>query len=427
MNNKIENSEQKIMIFVMGMQMIPKYSGKYEVWNNPGKDYIKHDPEKMTDKGLRDIASVYYPSIGLYDVTDPDYQEYAMQCLKMCYVDIVNYYIESDVDIASNKTAWGVNFEQLVIPMLKKYGFAGAARIAMPIRCVDADGRIDKTFNAILEKFGDNIATINGRPMLPQFSIHNMNPETVKMWKQSWAEAHNGIEPFFMTPQTGYQLVTVDWPSVADGQFGWIELDERKPINEYAENVGDYGKYADLETAKLNHDLMVERAKRYKENGKVTFYAESVTPAFDDVAVWAWNLGYPPRKIEGGENGELYEYKWQSVLKNEPPMVTIPTWDDWGEGTAIEPALEYGIKRLEITRKYAAAYKGIEPNTASLELPGWIYKIRKTTDSKDILDDMQKASDLIANGNFNEAEAIVKPYVNMLQIPQSSTELFEKI
>lgn len=422
----IFNYQNTVMIMVMGGEFLPQYSGSYKTWDNPGKDYVKHNPETINPNGLRDIAGAHYPSIGLYDVTDPDYQEYMMQCLKMCYIDTVNYYVERDVDIEPDKTIWGRNFDTLVIPMLRKYGLSATLRLAGPARYADKDGNLDKPFNSLLDKLGDSVAKLNGRPLVAQFSINGITPEAINKWKENYALSHNGVKPFFMTPQTGYQLITVDWPSACDGQFGWIELDERKPINEYEENYGDYWRYADLDTAKQNHDKMVERAKKYKENRMVPFYAESLTPAFDDVSVWAWNLGHGPRKIDGGENGELYEYKWQSAIKNKSPMVVIPTWDDWGEGTTIEPSLDYGVTYLELTKKYAAQYKGIESHNVSLELPVWIYKIRKSTDNKAILSDMDKASELIANGEYANAEALVKPYVKNTAIPVSSTEFFER-
>ena len=107
-------------------------------------------------------------------------------------------------------------------------------------------------------------------------------------------------------------------------------------------------------------------------------------------------------------------------------MVVIPTWDDWGEGTTIEPSLDYGVTYLELTKKYASQYKGIDSHDVTLELPLWIYKIRKSTDDKSILADMKKASLLIAEGKYFEAETLVKPYVNKLGIPESSYSFFEK-
>ena len=419
----VQDDTKHVMAFVMGGAMLPEYNGEYKTWNNKG-EVFKHEPDKTTEDGLRDIASVNYPSIGLYDVTDPDYQEYMMQLCKMCYIDTLNYYVQTDKDILADETVWGKNFNSLVCPMLKKYGLSSSARIPGPGTYAQADGSVNKLFNSLVNMLGDTALKINGRPVIAQFSVDGITPDAVEAWKKDYAASHNGTEPFFMTIQTYNHLKSSGWPAVADGQFGWIELDEGSNINSYQSNVGVYSRYADLETAKINHDKIVNRAKNYKEDGVVTFYSESVTPAFDDVAVWAWGAGQP-RKIEGGQNGELYEYKWQSVIKNQPDMVTIPTWDDWGEGTTIEPTLQYGIKYLEITRKYAAEYKGVDANTADLELPGWIYKIRKTTNDKAILADMDKASDLIAEGKYAEAEAIVKPYVASCGIPSASTEYFE--
>jgi hypothetical protein len=107
------------MAFVMGAEMLPEYSGDYKTWNNKG-EIFKHEPDKVTEDGLRDIASIYYPSIGLYDVTDPDYQEYMMQLCKMTYVDTLNYYVSSTSDLQSGSW-WGDSFDSTTLPLLRKY------------------------------------------------------------------------------------------------------------------------------------------------------------------------------------------------------------------------------------------------------------------------------------------------------------------
>jgi hypothetical protein len=212
------------------------------------------------------------------------------------------------------------------------------------------------------------------------------------------------------------------WSDAIDGYFGWVELDDVASLGLECSELGDYRRYATLEQALKNHDAYIGRAKSLLESNSIEFYAEGLCPGFDDLAVWGWGTG--PRKAERGENAELYTYKWQSAISNNLPMVVIPTWDDWGESTTIEPTLEYGVDYLEITRKYAAEYKGIEANTASLELPGWIYKIRKTSDDTAVLEKMDEASALIAEGRFDEAEAMVKPFVKSLGIPETSKEFF---
>ncbi|MBR4874078.1 MAG: DNRLRE domain-containing protein, partial [Clostridia bacterium] len=247
----------------------------------------------------------------------------------------------------------------------------------------------------------------------------DMTPEQVTAWKESYAEA-NGVVPFLMTWQHGVYQQS-GWLEVSDGQFGWIELDD-KSVQSFSKN-GVFKSYANLETAKANHDATVAKARNYIELGLVDFYAEALTPGFDSTGCWGWGEG--PSKVEPGENGELYEYKWQAAVENGFPMVVIPTWDDWGEASTIEPSLQYGVEYLEITRKYAAQYKEIEANTASLELPGWIYKIRKTTKDAEILAVMDVASQMIADCRYDEAEALVRPYVESTGIPATSKEFFK--
>lgn len=404
-----------VMTFVMGHEQNSTTSSKWREWNNTGES-TAHLPDKTDANGLRDIASVYYPSIGLYDVTDPDYQEYMMQLCKMCYVDTVNYYVTLN-DITAGKTDWGRSFDSLTVEMLRKYGLSSSARLATFPE--DYETEAGNALTTLIEKLDDTILTIDGRPVLAQFTMRDMTTEQVAAWKEAYAASHDGVEPFLMTWQHGMYKQS-SWLAVSDGQYGWIELDDSS-VQKFWKN-GIFKSYADLETAKTNHDGTVEIAKNYINQGLVDFYAEAVTPGFDSTGCWGWGEG--PSKVESGENGELYEYKWQSAVENGFPMVMIPTWDDWGEASTIEPSLQYGIDYLEITRKYAAEYKEIEANTASLELPGWIYKIRKTTKDADILAAMDVASQLIADCRYDEAEEIVKPYVETTGIPATSKEFF---
>lgn len=412
-----EVEKKQVIAVVMGRARLPEISGKYNTWQNSG-----HNPDVSDSLGIRDISSVYYPSIGLYDVTDPDYQEYMMQLCKMSYIDVINYYVHSLTDLEDGSW-WSESFKKTTRPLLEKYGIKSTARLEDPSKAV-ADGndtKVQSAFSGILELLGDTVWTIDGRPVLSQFTVSGITSSTIDEWKAEHL-AKYGVTPFFMLREAGTYLSS-KWNKSVDGYYGWCELDDINSLDlQYSENNGDYRRYATLEQAKVNHDLYTARTKSLIENGTVKHYAEGLCPGFDDIAVWGWNTG--PRKIERGDNAELYKYKWQSAVSNDAEMVVIPTWDDWGESTTIEPTLEYGTEYLEVTQKYAAEYKGIEAHSASLELPAWIYKIRKTTDSSAVLEKMNEASALIADGKFAEAEAMVKPLAEALEIPMTSKEFF---
>lgn len=413
-------SEKHVMTYVMGRSRTYAESGIWQTWGFSDHLGNKHDPNTIKDDGKRDIAPVYYPSIGLYDVTDPDYQEYMMQLCKMCYIDTINYYVDNTDWISKNTNYWCKNFDNLTTKMLRKYGLSSTARLATFPE--DYDVAAGEALTALIEKLGDTILTIDGRPVLGQFTMRDMTAAQAASWKASYAESHEGIEPFLLTWRHE-TWKSSDWMQISDGQFGWTDLEDS--VLHTFSKTDVYLRYVDLETAKTNHDATVAEAMEYLASGDLTFYAESVNPGFDSMGCsWGDLCLIEPGK-NGEPTGELYEYKWQSAVENDFPMVIIPTWDDWGEATTIEPSLEYGITYLEITRKYAAEYKGIEANTANLELPGWIYKIRKTTTDTEILTVMDIASQLIADGYYNSAEALVKPYVEITGIPTTSTELFD--
>src|SRR5262249_45260447 len=85
-----------------------------------------------------------------------------------------------------------------------------------------------------------------------------------------------------------------------------------------------------------------------------TFYAEArnhavsipvAFPRFYD----AYKMGkaresYP---VIADDNGRTFIRTLERALKSGAPMVQIATWNDWGEGTSIEPSREFGYRDLE--------------------------------------------------------------------------------
>src|SRR5207249_1185477 len=100
------------------------------------------------------------------------------------------------------------------------------------------------------------------------------------------------------------------------------------------------------------------------------------------------------------DDGRTYQYRWEQTLKTDLPIVLVPTWNDWAEGTTIEPAVEYGDRYLSMTRDYTARFKHVEAPPGNLLVPIWIYKIRKGTTDAAVLADMSRACDRISAGDF---------------------------
>jgi len=75
--------------------------------------------------------------------------------------------------------------------------------------------------------------------------------------------------------------------------------------------------------------------------------------------------GYDDTHIEGRTNAyvyprspEYYSSTWDAAIASTPEMVIINSYNEWREGTMIEPSVTYGSTYLDLTRQMSALYKG---------------------------------------------------------------------
>ena len=145
----------------------------------------------------------------------------------------------------------------------------------------------------------------------------------------------------------------------------------------------------------------------------------AVYPGFNDENVPDFWAGGTPRYIQRDvDAGITLELTWgmqQSyaplrlggVNSVENPWTQIITWNDWPEGTSIEPATDatYGYTPLIICQNEISAWKGVS-NTytaACLEVPYEIYLARKAGNTTEA----DTACDLLMGGNCTASFAVL--------------------
>ena len=379
---------RKVVAVTMSQTSVPWYSDKWRYWQNN-----HHQPDHKDANGRHDIGSNYYPAIGLFDDSDPEYIEYACQLLAMAEVDAITAHHDSF------KNEWHNQAALRWFPILKRYGLQDAPR---------GGGQEGvEGLEKVYKLFQPDILTISNRGVYVFFGI-KMPDADIAAWKNTYPADQR---PFVIGV---FEAMGRTIGASIDGAYGWVAHDTKKSD---PSRTG-YIWANNAEQAQSGYRNEVWRARKCLADGSLRWYADGVSPGFNDRAVNGWGGG--PRYIERA-NGETYRYRWQRACENGFPAVFIPTWDDWGEGTIIAPTVEFGNQYLEITRTYAAKYKGIPANHGNFDVPKWIYTIRKRTDDPQILTAMNQACTLVQQRKYAEAEAFVLPYVKKLQITSLPT------
>lgn len=85
-------------------------------------------------------------------------------------------------------------------------------------------------------------------------------------------------------------------------------------------------------------------------------------------------------------------------------MVQIATWNDWGEGTQIEPSVEFGYRDLETTQRLRRALNpALRYTPEYLRLPVALYALQKQLPAKRL--QLQAISRLLFAGDLPQARA----------------------
>ncbi len=104
------------------------------------------------------------------------------------------------------------------------------------------------------------------------------------------------------------------------------------------------------------------------------------------------------------DDGNTYKETLSRGMRSGADAVQIVTWNDWGEGTQIEPSREFSLRDLvatqEARRNVDASFKY---SKADLSLPWKLYEKRQKGDSASL----REASRKLMEGNVSAAKGLI--------------------
>jgi len=333
------------------------------------------DPESVVD-GRRSIAAKLYPAIGPYDSSDPHVLEYHLLLMKLAGIDgvVIDWYGRADLwdyaqihrcaeQLVGQAARLGLKvavcYEDRTIAMLVKEG-------KIPADATVAHAAADVRWLAE-HWFGlDNYVRSRGRPVLLSFGHEGLSEAE---WPRCLEQAAVPVAYFSEHERRQGAEGGFDWPIPAEGMAGV--------------------------------DRFLRGSQRWPARIPVAF------PRFLDI--YAEAKVHPSWGTIPDDGGATFRKTLERALKAKPPFVQIATWNDWGEGTAIEPSKEYAARDLEVVQELRRRHlePGFAGRAADLSLPGRLLAVRRATADAEQQRRLDAAVELLRSGDLVAAETAI--------------------
>ncbi len=326
------------------------------------------DPEKVTD-GKRAIASHYQPLIGPYDSSEVAVLECHLHTMKLAGIDgvVVDWYGLTDFrDYAAlhrNTTRLLETAERLKMKFVICYEDQTIPALVEGNR-IKATDRVSHATNEIqwLNKYwfkSPSYVSLDGKPLLLSFGQAGLSDAE---WTQCLEQSKTPVTYFSQHHRRAAAVGAFDWPVPSEA----LNAFERFHID----------------------------ARSWPRSIPVAF------PRFVDIYAEA-KVSVSYGRLDD-DKGKLFRIMLEQALQSNAPIVQLATWNDWGEGTQIEPSVEFGYRDLEtvqtLRRKHVDPKFAFQPD--DLRLPQRLLEARRKLGAD------QKRLDEIArtiDGNVKQA------------------------
>ena len=353
----------------------------------------RYKPDKVGANGRRQIASHYRPLIGPYDSNDPDALECQVLLMKFAGISgvIIDWYgtqnfrdyatiHRNSLSLIKHLKQAGLKFAICYEDQSVKHMIEGGK-----LKKVQEMAHAKKEFQWMEQNWFNDPAymKLGGKPVLLIFG-----PQHFK--KPQW----NQITSSLSTQSILYTLPHLTGQAKGSGAFGWPPVDGGKNV-----------------TALLWQKHLREL---YSRGAKGESVIAPIFPKFHDIYQEAGvhkSYGYLD-----DQDGKTFEQTLQLAWQSNSPLIQIATWNDYGEGTMIEPTKEFAYRYLESLQRRFAANGKFAYTPIDLRLPIMLYQLRKHyTGNKELTAQLSHASKLLFASKTAEANPLLLRLWNQKQ------------
>jgi hypothetical protein len=332
-NTVTSNGEEKLVLaFYYPWYRTVEHSG-YCSWNFGGNEYEDRDKDCASNN-----YSPHMPRGGLYDSLDPNVVKRHLDQSRQAGIDgwIFSW--------------WGIGRHadslDLVLSVIKER---------------DPDFRVTVYYEQIPGCSGYSQCTEVGRKDRINAVVKDFKFLEEKYFSHPAFLHADGRPVVFIYSRAMLQGMT-DWPSILkrfkregmdyylSADAGWTWVQPFSPLGfDQVHFYNQLNQLLVLSPGLLKYRGYVVGAHLYGRAAAVT-----VIPGYDDHLV----PGRQPLLLTRND-GETYQKVWENAIAADPDWILITSFNEWYEGTEIEPSEENGDLYLEMTREYAERFKSV--------------------------------------------------------------------
>lgn len=319
-----------VLAFYYPWYGVPPTSSTWVHWADAG-----HNPDAYIG-GLRDTASTHHPVPDVYDSNDPTTIRRHLQLAEMAGIDgiIVSWWGKGSFeDLALEKLAEQIEDTGSPVKFTVYYE---AVPGYDPMNAVD-------DLSYILEKYRGRASffTLRGRPVIfvygrAIFPILWCGGESCPPGtpgEVDWTEITTMMRERYNALFVG-DCMTLSFninmiPELARMGFGGAHF---------------YNPQLDIKTGADMENIYRRLVSESSRNGLLS--AATVIPGYDDS-----HIGRAVTSVVERQGGDLYTRLWRQAHDARPDMILITTFNEWHEGTEIEPSHEFGDLYIRLTRE----------------------------------------------------------------------------
>jgi len=294
----------------------PAHSGGWVHWRG-----VNAEAHEITN-------STHFPEMGAYDSNDPGLIDHHLKLAEDAGIDAF---------IAS---WWGPgDFTDRAISRLVDRAAHTKVKVSIYWEIVPGKGaaRIDRAVADlvyVLKNYGDRAGflRVGGKPVIFVYG-RVMGGIPMDKWPEIVARAEKQAGREFLLIADGYSKACAR-------QFDGV----------HTYNIAGWWRGGDVanlaEAAKNSFSRAVQLAR---SEGKISCL--TVIPGYDDTKE------RKPGLVAPRHDGATYEALWRAAIAADADWILVTSFNEWHEGSEIEPSREYGDKYMSMTRSFARQFK----------------------------------------------------------------------